>query len=377
MESALVGWEVPESSKLQGPQNYALWAFKVRTVLQRERLWHIVNPDPLPVPLASSADSGSTSAAPFSRAPAPGSIETATSLTDATASLPSIATAPLLADIAPATRPAVLPSPAAPSHPHTAEDLRYRAIGIIVPTLRDSLAPHIMNLADPKLVWLKLRDLFESKSINRRMILKSQLYSLKMSEKTTIEEHLRTVSSLIAQLANIGTLIPDEELVDRVLTSLPASWSIFRQMICGRERALSFLELEGLLIQEDGVRTRARDLEDDEAILAHGDALYTRFHAPPSGRSNFRGRHSHRGRFPLFQRSSLSRRPSAPSPPSALHSSSRLQPASSTPRPSSFGNGTCNECGSHDHWANRCEIRHLKNKICELELGAPTWKKKE
>jgi hypothetical protein len=45
MESVLVGREVPESSKLQGAQNYAIWAFKVRTILQRERVWAIVNPD--------------------------------------------------------------------------------------------------------------------------------------------------------------------------------------------------------------------------------------------------------------------------------------------------------------------------------------------
>ena len=104
--------------------------------------------------------------------------------------------------------------------------------------------------------------------MNRRMSIKSQLYNLKMLEKTTIEEHLCTVSSLIAQLANIGTIVPDEELVDRVLTSLPPSWSIFRQMICGREHQLSFIELETLLIQEDGVCTRSREQdESNEAMM--------------------------------------------------------------------------------------------------------------
>jgi hypothetical protein len=56
------------------------------------------------------------------------------------------------------------------------------------------------------------------------------------------------VSSLIAQLANIGIIVLDEELVDRVLTNLPSNWTIFRQMICGKECPLSFIELESLLI---------------------------------------------------------------------------------------------------------------------------------
>ena len=370
MESALLGREVPESSKLQGPSNYALWAFKVRTVLQRERLWTIVSPDSLPAPGDSTAHSGSTSATTHSSTPAPAQLPATAGLT---APIPD----------APSTPPSAPPRAAhstatSPSLPYTPEDLRYKAIGIIVPTLSDSLVPHIMNLTDPRLVWVKLRDLFESKSMNRRMTLKSQLYSLKMSEKSTVEEHLRNVSSLLAQLANIGTLIPDEEIVDRVLTSLPASWSIFRQMICGREHPLSFLELEALLIQEDGVRARSRDQEDDEALLLHDDAHFVRFQQPSSGRSNFRTRSAQRGRPNSFSRPSPGRRSFNPAPTSAALNYSRSPACSpSGLRPSSIGNGTCNECGSPDHWADRCEIRHFKNKIRELELSAPTWKRKE
>jgi hypothetical protein len=44
MESVLSGREVPESSKLQGIQNYALWSFKLKTTLQGERVWREVDP---------------------------------------------------------------------------------------------------------------------------------------------------------------------------------------------------------------------------------------------------------------------------------------------------------------------------------------------
>jgi hypothetical protein len=81
---------------------------------------------------------------------------------------------------------------------------------IIIPTIKDSIMPHIMNIDDPRQVWIKLRSLY----LNRRLSLKSQLYSLKMTERMTIEEHLRNVSSLTGQLVNIGFAIPDEELVD-------------------------------------------------------------------------------------------------------------------------------------------------------------------
>jgi hypothetical protein len=41
----LSGREVPKSSKLQGMQNYALWSFKCKNILQEERLLKLVDPD--------------------------------------------------------------------------------------------------------------------------------------------------------------------------------------------------------------------------------------------------------------------------------------------------------------------------------------------
>jgi hypothetical protein len=76
------------------------------------------------------------------------------------------------------------------------EDLRYRATRIIVPIVRDSIMPHIMHIDDPRKTWIKLINLYQSNSMNRHLSLKSQLYSLKMTDKMSIEEHLRNVSSL-------------------------------------------------------------------------------------------------------------------------------------------------------------------------------------
>ena len=151
-------------------------------------------------------------------------------------------------------------------------------------------------------------------------------------------------------------------------------------MICGRECPLSFLELEALLIQEDGVCTCSRDLDEDEALMLQEEAHFVRFQVPSSGRSTFHGRPSLHSRHNSFQRPSPSCCSFVPTLPLATYNSSRFpaRPSSfSGTRPSAFGNGTCNECGSPDHWADMYKIRHLKNKIREFELSAPTWKKKE
>jgi hypothetical protein len=63
MESVLSGRDIPEGSKLLGAKNYAIWSFKVRTVLQGEHVWHVVDPITTPISeSASSSQSGSGSA---------------------------------------------------------------------------------------------------------------------------------------------------------------------------------------------------------------------------------------------------------------------------------------------------------------------------
>ena len=128
-------------------------------------------------------------------------------------------------------------------------------------------------------MWIKLRDLYQSSSMNCRLFVKSKFYSIKMTEKASIKEHICSINSLITQLANIGIDIPDEELVDRVLTNLPSNWKIFKQMISNQENPLSFEALENLLLHEDDINAKNRETSELE------EALYTS--KLPQSRNNY------------------------------------------------------------------------------------------
>jgi hypothetical protein len=134
MESVLSGREVPESSKLQGLANYALWSFKLRTILQGEKLWRVVDPD-----LASGTSSFTSRAL--------SSTGHAASTTTNQGAAPQ-------------------PSPTQTSPPTTStaapdlDDLRYRALRMIITSVSDSLLPHVLNISDPRTAWLKLRELY-------------------------------------------------------------------------------------------------------------------------------------------------------------------------------------------------------------------------
>jgi hypothetical protein len=361
MESVLSGRDIPESSKLLGAKNYAIWSFKVRTVLQGERVWHVVDPITAPISeSASSSQSGSGS-----------DIGTLTT-PDGGTSKEKQPTSP----------------PSTPVSTLNLEDTKYKAMRVIVPTVHDSIAPHIMHISDPRLVWIKLRDLYKSKSMNRQLSIKSQLYSLRMSEKMSIEDLLRTVSDLTGQLANIGVIVPDEELVDRVLTSLPSSWDVLRQLATQRERPITFAELEAMLLHEDSIRSRNRDRKErEEALVLEQEALYSRFNSRdnrqlPSQsftrRSAFRG-HDNNTSYGASRGTSHPERYGVSGHRNMTGGRFGSGCSNFNPRSGDVTNqGACNECGSPYHWADRCELRMLKNKVRELEMDSnPTsWRKR-
>jgi hypothetical protein len=115
--------------------------------------------------------------------------------------------------------------------------------------LKDIVATAVMKLDDPAVMWDRFKSLFAPKSNTRKMMLKQQLYNMRLDKN--MEQNLRLVDSILVQLAGLGESIPDEDLVTLTLGALPKSWRVFRRMISGREMLPSYADLEGLLLQEE------------------------------------------------------------------------------------------------------------------------------
>ena len=122
MESVLSRRKVPKSSKLIGDSNYAIWSYKIRTALQSEKAWKVVNLDILNnspiVGDSSSIDSGTSD----------------TSDTREKKDASSSIAAPL-SSLASSTE---------------LDELRYKAVRIIVAIVKDALVLHIMHKVDPR-----------------------------------------------------------------------------------------------------------------------------------------------------------------------------------------------------------------------------------
>ena len=70
---------------------------------------------------------------------------------------------------------------------------------------------NVLGELTPKGIWDKLEELYASKSLTNRLLLKLDLYSLKMEEGTSVHKHLLEFNRLKAQVISIGEKIGDEE----------------------------------------------------------------------------------------------------------------------------------------------------------------------
>ena len=360
--------DVAEGSKLQGISNYPLWSFKASNALKREKLWDLVSPR-TPTSASTESEGSTTSGITITAAAKGKKIQD-----EAAVDLEEL------------------------------DDRRLKAIGIITTTVQDTLLPHIMYLPEPRDMWLKLKVLYESKSTNRKLALKTQLYNLRLTEKSSMEDHTRNISQIVGQLASINVIIPDDEIVDRTLMSLPSSWSWIRHMVSTRETPITFAELESLLLQEDATRAHYKGRDNTEEALSANFAKSGK-QGSRSGRQEGRGRSSnqqYQGSNQQYQGSNQQywsnnqqyqgqNQPRSRGNLNTLDGrerqttyttqgsnntnkfqarSSGNQNSNSSQGKSTYnrGNGVCHECGSPDHWADQCEIRFLKNRLRELRM---------
>ena len=82
--------------------------------------------------------------------------------------------------------------------------------------------------------------LFEIKTTSKRLALRIQLCSIKMTNSDSMDTYFMKVSQLRDQLKSIGDLIEDVEFFIINLNGLPSSWEYFIQSVYGREELPKF-----------------------------------------------------------------------------------------------------------------------------------------
>ena len=86
-----------------------------------------------------------------------------------------------------------------------------RAISVIRLCLADDVLFNIVSETIAAGLWTKLEKLYMTKSLTNRILLKRQLYGLRMKEGTSIAYHLNAFNTLLVQLQSIKVKIQSED----------------------------------------------------------------------------------------------------------------------------------------------------------------------
>ena len=109
-----------------------------------------------------------------------------------------------------------------------------------------------------------------SKSLANKLRLKERLYTIRMSEGTSIQEHLDEFNSILMDLENLEVVINDEDRAVLLIVSLTPSYKHFHEiMLNGGADSLKFNDVKENLLSKEKFDIDGRH-EDKESLFARG-----------------------------------------------------------------------------------------------------------
>jgi hypothetical protein len=102
-----------------------------------------------------------------------------------------------------------------------------KAQRLILDGMKDDLIPHLVEKKIAKEMWDALKNLYEAKNENRKMALKEKLHNTKMGKGESVSSYITRVAEVKDELAAVGEVISNSELVRIALKGFTKEWEVF------------------------------------------------------------------------------------------------------------------------------------------------------
>jgi hypothetical protein len=142
---------------------------------------------------------------------------------------------------------------------------------ILTYSIKDHLIPNVSELKTANEMFDALTRLYESKNTSHKLTLRHQLRNVTMNKSKMIANFFTRISQIKDQLATIGDLVEDVELVTTTLNGFPPSWDPFVQGIFARRKLPKFDKLWEDCSQEESrlmSKKQKVDEEENQALAA-------------------------------------------------------------------------------------------------------------
>jgi len=140
-----------------------------------------------------------------------------------------------------------------------------KAKRILTYSIKDNLIPYVSELKTPKEMFDALARLYEVKNTSKKLTLRHQIRIVRMDKSDLVSTYFMRVSHMKDQLAAIGDVVDDVELVTTTLNGIPPSWNALVHGICARRKLPKFDKLWGDCTQEEArLASKAQKLNDED-----------------------------------------------------------------------------------------------------------------
>ncbi|GJR91241.1 retrovirus-related pol polyprotein from transposon TNT 1-94 [Tanacetum coccineum] len=153
------------------------------------------------------------------------------------------------------------------------DEMDENAIANLHLALADGVLSSIEEKKSAKEIWDHLARLYEARSLHNKKFLKRKLYALRMTESTSVTEHVNNLNTLFSQLTSLSCKIDSQERAKILLQSLPDSYDhvIINLTSNVLSDYLVFDDVDAAILEEENRRNNREDRQTSsrqvEALL--------------------------------------------------------------------------------------------------------------
>eukprot|EP00253_Pinus_taeda_P010156 PITA_10156 len=135
-------------------------------------------------------------------------------------------------------------------------------------SVKDSIIPHIRDCKTSAEIWTTIKNLYQTQNTSEIMALKSKLFSMRMDERETAAAFVVRIKDVKDGLGDIAEVVSDSDLVSITLSGMRDEFQMFITRLAAREKAPTFEDLTGFLLQEEERRQNLNPQSDDLVLMA-------------------------------------------------------------------------------------------------------------
>jgi len=124
-----------------------------------------------------------------------------------------------------------------------------------------------------KKLWEMLGHLYQLKSLVSKLFLRNKMYLLRMSDGSSVSEHLNAFNIVLSQLSSVDIKITDEEKCISLLYYFPDSWDSWVVAIGSNTTTVALEDMVVSLLSEE---TRRKNMEGStkNSLVVRGRPIY-------------------------------------------------------------------------------------------------------